>query len=152
VGFEVAVDEAVEEAEELDGEEHDEELIEACTLLRDARGARAVDDVEQGALRAEVEVEEALVAEGVVRLWVDDGRAEAWQQVRVDLVQHAEFPDVAGFDGFDRDSMQLFFFVVLVRIVVVITLSLGVGTEGHQQKGTCLHMYLLCLIMPYWHS
>jgi hypothetical protein len=24
--------------------------------------------------------------------------------------------------------------------------------DSHQQKGTCLHMYLLCLIMPYWHS
>jgi hypothetical protein len=133
VDFEVAVDEAgavgaVEEAEELDGEEHGEELVEARALLRDARWARAVDDVEQGALRAGVKVEEALVAEGVVRLWVDDGRAEAQRQVRMGLAQHAEFPDVAGFDGFDRDSMRLFFFlVVLVRIVV---LSLGVGTEG----------------------
>jgi hypothetical protein len=26
------------------------------------------------------------------------------------------------------------------------------ATMLHQQKGTCLHMYLLCLIMPYWHS
>jgi hypothetical protein len=44
-----------EQAQELDREEHHEQLVEAGALLRYAGGHRVVDDVEQRALCAEIE-------------------------------------------------------------------------------------------------
>src|SRR5579863_4818890 len=48
-----------------------------------------------------------------------------------------EFPGVAGFDDFDRDSMRFFVFVTIVFVVIlllVITLSLGFNNLGRKHS------------------
>ncbi|KAJ7730797.1 hypothetical protein B0H16DRAFT_1469473 [Mycena metata] len=122
VDLEVSVDEtndvhSLDDAQELDREEHIEQL---------AKGVGVVDDVEQGTMRKDVQDDIAFVSEGQQRVGRDDRASQIWCE-GMQPPQIAVLPKIPRPDDLKGDHKRTIF----VLLIQVFPLLVAGGNGSH---------------------